>query len=214
MKTINGFTAGGLLLSLCLFYSSADADTSSERPIGLLALTIGAVAWDDLGNVKLADGSGFDSVGYSVALAGHLRVTRWGRAEVLVGADIGTWGTESDLQFFFDTQTATFVTPSLRFVFGKVSGRYLIIETGAGWYKNEFSESACDAGGNCVDLSGFSTDESFGGYVGIAAAPSSWFFVEAQAHLVEFDEIDDPNSGNFSLKGPIYMLNIGIKLGG
>lgn len=203
------------LILVLPYPTGLSAEEHVQQPAkGLLTLTIGAVAWADLSDVQLSDGSGFDSLGYSVAFAGHVRIARLGRAEVLLGADLGLWGTQSDVQFFFDTQDALFITPSVRFVFGQVSGRYFAIETGAGWYKNEFSESACDAGGNCVDLQGFSDEETIGGYVGLAAGLGSWFFVEAQAHFADFGEVTGFGSQTYSLNGPIYMFNIGLKLGG
>ena len=86
----------GLILPVISVYA---ADESEPQAHGHWSgtVTAGLMIWSGLRDLEPAAGGGFDTLGFGVEFAGHKHVARWGSADVLVGADLGIFATQSDI---------------------------------------------------------------------------------------------------------------------
>ena len=183
--------------------------------------TIGPMAWSDLKALKPAVGGGFDSLGFAMELAGHKRVSRWGSADVLVGAGFGLFATWSDIPGISGDliQRGLYLTPSMQIRFGERSGRYLNLGAGLGWYQVDFAELHCDEAyfnnnnGDCIEITEPYDESSLGGYLGITGGFRSGFIMGLKVHFADFGTVTGLGPDTGDLKGPIYVLSLGVDFG-
>ncbi len=178
------------------------------------------MTWSGLRDLEPAAGGGFDSVGFVVELAGHKRVSRWGSADVLVGADFGFLATESDIPGISEdfTQRGLYLTPSMQIRYGERSGRYLNLEAGLGWYQVDFAELHCDEDNFnnivCIEITEPYDENSLGGYLGITGGFGGGFIMGLKVHFADFGTVTGLGPDTGDLKGPIYILSLGGAFGG
>ncbi len=86
----------GLTLPVISIYAADDSVPYAQGHWSGTA-TAGLIIWSDLKDLDPAAGGSFDSLGFVVELAGHKHVTRWGSPDVLIGADLGIFATQSDI---------------------------------------------------------------------------------------------------------------------
>ncbi len=182
--------------------------------------TFGLVTWSDLKDLEPAAGGGFDSLGFIVEIAGHKHVGRWGRADVLIGADFGIFATQSDIPGMTEdlTQRGLYLTPSIKFRLGERSRRYLNLEAGLGWYQVDIAELFCsdDIFNNnvCIEIAEPYDEDTLGGYLGITGGFGGGFIIGLKVHFADFGKVTGlgPNTGD--LKRPIYIFSLGGAFGG
>ncbi len=182
--------------------------------------TAGLMIWSDLRDLEPAAGGGFDSLGFAVEFAGHKQVTRWGSADVLVGADFGIFATQSDIPGITEefTQRGLYLTPSLKFRFGERSRKYLNLEAGLGWYQVDFAELICDEDifNNvvCIEIAEPYDEDTLGGYLGISGGFGGGFIMGLKVRFVDFGKVTGLGPDTGDLKGPIYIFSLGGAFGG
>ena len=175
--------------------------------------------WSDLKDLEPAAGGGFDSLGFIVELAGHKHVTRWGSADVLIGADLGIFATQSNIPGITEnfTQRGFYLTPSIKFRLGERGRRYLNLEAGLGWYQVDFAELICedDNFNNivCIEIAEPYDEDTLGGYLGISGGFGGGFIMGLKVHFADFGEVTGLGLDTGQLKGPIYILSLGAPSG-
>ena len=110
-RWITGAIVGLTLPVICV--CAADESVPNEPGHWSGTATAGVMIWSDLKDLQPAASGGFDSVGFIVELAGHKRVARWGSADVLIGADLGIFATQSNVPGILEdfTQRGLYLTP-------------------------------------------------------------------------------------------------------
>jgi hypothetical protein len=204
-------TAIALFLSVVPVYAADDARRWNW------SILLGLASWSGLANLESASGGSFDSLGFALELAGHKNVARWGSADILVGADLGLFTTDSDIRGFSEeyTQRGLYLTPSVKFRFGERSKRYMNLEAGLGWYNTDFAELDCDTGGYvCVELVAPFDSDTVGGYVGISGGFGRWLVAGLRVHYADFGPVTGIGSLAGDLKGPFYIFSLGAAFGG
>ncbi len=182
--------------------------------------TAGVMIWSDLKDLQPAAGGGFDSLGFIVELAGHKHVARWGSADVLIGADLGIFATQSNIPGITEdfTQRGLYLTPSMKLRFGERSRRYLNLEAGLGWYQVDFAELICDDDhfNNivCIEIAEPFGEDTLGGYLGISGGFGGGFIMGLKVHFADFGEVTGLGLDTGDLKGPIYIFSRGGAFGG
>ena len=129
-------------------------DQANTAPKWFGSISIGASKWGSLQDLNSENGDGFDAIGWSLDFGGHRYMTRWGTADVLLGADFGFFGAEGDIPGLLTdyTQRGLYLTPSTRFRFGERGKRHMDIEFGIGWYEVDIVELNCESGGICSEF--------------------------------------------------------------
>ncbi len=209
----------GLTLPVISIYAADESVPHAQRHWSGTA-TVGLVIWSDLKDLEPASGGGFDSLGFIVELAGHKHVGRWGRADVLVGADFGIFATQSDIPGITEdlTQRGLYLTPSIKFRLGERSRKYLNLEAGLGWYQVDIAELFCtdDIFNNnvCIEIAEPYDEDTLGGYLGISGGFGGGFIMGLKVHFADFGKVTGlgPDTGN--LKNPIYVFSLGGAFGG
>jgi len=182
--------------------------------------TVGLMIWSDLKDLEPAAGGGFDSLGFIVELAGHKHVGRWGRADVLIGADFGIFATQSDIPGMTEdlTQRGLYLTPSIKFRLGERSRKYLNLEAGLGWYQVDIAELFCsdDIFNNnvCIEIAEPYDEDTLGGYLGITGGFGGGFIMGLKVHFADFGKVTGLGPDTGDLKGPIYIFSLGAAFGG
>ena len=208
------FVLGGCVVAVPA-YAIEDSGPTETRQWNW-SLSVGVTNWGGLEDLESVTGGQFDSYGFSLELAGHKNVARWGSADVLLGADLGLFTTDGDIAGTFQsyTQRGLYLTPSVKFRFGERTKRYLNLEAGAGWYKVDFAELDCDTGGSlCAELRDPFDSDTLGMYVGVSAGFSSWFITGLRIHYADFGSVQGINSISGDLKGPFYVFSLGATFG-
>ncbi len=209
----------GLILPVTSIYADDESEPYVQGRWSGTA-TAGLVIWNDLKDLEPAAGGGFDSVGFVVEFAGHKHVTRWGSADVLIGADFGIFATQSDIPGITEdfTQRGLYLTPSIKFRFGERSRRYLNLEAGLGWYQVDFAELICDEDifNNivCIEIAEPFDEDSLGGYLGISGGFGGGFIMGLKVHFADFGAVTGLGTDTGYLKGPIYIVSLGGASGG
>jgi hypothetical protein len=176
----------------------------------LWSISIGAMNWQNLGNVESRPGGSFDELGLGLELAGHKRVSNWHNANVLLGVDLGFFAADSNIRGIYSdlTQQGLYLTPSVKLAIGEPARLYL--EAGAGWYSVDFSEYVCTLYGlYCLEPIVPFTADALGGYVGLRAQLGRHAFVGLRVHQADFGQVSGIDSVATDLKGPFYMLSVG-----
>ena len=209
-----------LVLILAPLASPAFAD-QDERSVGSgkwnYGVTVGIAEWQDLSDIRSAQGGGFDFRGFALEFSMHKPMWRWGPADVLLGVDLGMLATDGDIPGVFEnlTQRSAYLTPSVKFRFGEYGRRYFSIDTGVGFYQTDFAELYCDDNNAiCVELNDPFNANAIGGYVGITAGLGKWFTTGLKVHYADFGPVNNISGVSGSLSGPIYVLSLGGTFGG
>ena len=111
--------------------------------------SVSYAAWDGLGDVQpVGRGGPFETSGTGIEFGGYTSLTRWGPARVLVGAELGFLGFNSDVIFDSDPKAesameTTYITTSAKFRFGDPGSRYLDLDVGLGWYQADTKYIDC-----------------------------------------------------------------------
>ncbi len=213
------FQSGVLMLLLTLilpvaYTYAADELESVSMGNWQWTATLGAVSWRNLESLEPAAGGEFNSLGFAMELAGHKHVTRWGSADVLVGADLGLFTTESSISGFQEnfTQRGLYLTPSMKLRFGDRNVKYMNLEVGLGWYEMDIAELDCTD--FCTEFDEPFNSDVLGGYLGISSGFGTSFVMGLKAHFVDFGPVTGlgPNTGD--LNGPVYIFSAGFAFGG
>ncbi len=209
----------GLILPVISIYA---ADESQPYALGHWSgtATFGLMTWSDLRDLEPAAGGGFDSLGFAVEFAGHKHVARWGSADILIGANLGIFATQSDIPGSIEefTQRGLYLTPSMNFRFGERSKRYLNLEVGLGWYQVDFAELICDDDNFnnvvCIEIAEPYDEDTLGGYLGITGGFGGGFIMGLKVHLADFGKVTGLGPDTGDLQGPIYIFSLGGAFGG
>ena len=187
-------------------------DQASTAPKWSGSFSIGASSWGSLQDLSSENGEGFDSIGWSLDFGGHRYMTRWGSADVLLGADFGFFGAEGDIPGLrVDyTQRGLYLTPSTRFRFGERGKRHMDIEFGIGWYEVDIVELDCESGGICSELDEPYNSDRMGGYAGVSGGFGQWFVMGLRVHMADFGEVSGVGAAPVQLDGPVVTLNFGL----
>lgn len=187
-------------------------DQANSAPKWSGSVSIGASSWGSLQDLSSENGEGFDSIGWSLDFGGHRYMTRWGSADVLLGADFGFFGAEGDIPGLrVDyTQRGLYLTPSTRLRFGERGKRHMDIEFGIGWYEVDIVELDCESGGICSELDEPFNSDKIGGYVGVSGGFGRWFVMGLRVHMADFGEVSGVGDVPATLDGPIVTLNFGL----
>ena len=216
--TITAIIAG-LILPVISIYAAEDSVPSAQGRWSGTA-TAGLLIWSDLNNLEPEAGGDFDSLGFVVELAGHKHVGHWGRADVLVGADLGFFATQSDVPGISEdlTQRGLYLTPSIKFRLGERSRRYLNLEAGLGWYQVDITELICsdDNFNNnvCIEIAEPYEEDTLGGYLGITGGLGGGFIMGLRVHFADFGKVTGLGPDTGDLEGPIYIFSVGGAFGG
>ena len=187
-------------------------DQASTAPKWSGSVSIGASSWDNLQDLSSENGEGFDSIGWSLDFGGHRYMTRWGSADVLLGADFGFFGAEGDIPGLRAdyTQRGLYLTPSTRLRFGERGKRHMDIEFGIGWYEVDIVELDCESGGICSELDEPYNSDRMGGYAGVSGGFGQWFVMGLRVHMADFGEVSGVGAVPVKLDGPVVTLNFGL----
>ena len=177
--------------------------------------SIGPSSWSNLQDFNSDTGEGFDSIGWVLDFGAHRRVTRWDSVDVLLGIDLGLFGTEGDIPGIIEdyTQRGLYLTPSARFRFGDRADKHVDLEVGVGWYEVDIVELFCPSGSICSEFDEPFNSDTIGGYVGVSAGFGSWFTIGLRAHMADFGEISGIGTNSGELAGPIMTLHFGANWG-
>ena len=187
-------------------------DQASTAPKWSGSVSIGASSWDNLQDLSSENGEGFDSIGWSLDFGGHRYMTRWGSADVLLGADFGFFGAEGDIPGLRAdyTQRGLYLTPSTRLRFGERGKRHMDIEFGIGWYEVDIVQLDCESGGICSELDEPYNSDRMGGYAGVSGGFGQWFVMGLRVHMADFGEVSGVGAVPVKLDGPVVTLNFGL----
>jgi hypothetical protein len=209
-----------VLASLLALSLQAGAQESEPPERFRVAGAFGVDAWSDLGDIEAFQGGSFDEAGLAIDLAFHWAVAHLGLADVLLGGNIGGFIHGSNIVGFEEgedlTSTTVYLTPSVKFAFGKPGSRRLYLDAGLGYYSTTVDEYETDCWWDC-DIHEYYDDDTFGGFVGVSGdfpVGSSGVRVTmgVQVHFVNFDDpVEVAESGK--LDGPIYVLDVGVAWG-
>lgn len=186
---------------------TVDGDTAKPW---LWSISGGLVGWGNLGDIESQSGGGFDDLGFGVELSGHKRVAKWGKADVLVGVDLGFFTIDSDIRGIYNdlAQRGLYLTPSVKLGFGERNQNFL--EAGAGWYNTDFAEINCFAVYYyCEELDAPFDANTVGAYLGFRARLGKVAFISVRAHQVDFGQVSGIDTVATSLTGPFYSLFVG-----
>ncbi len=223
MQNLKKHWIAGTIIALTLPVNSIYAADESVAPTAGRwsgTATFGLVTWSDLRALDPAVGGSFDSLGFVVEFAAHKHVTRWGSADVLVGADFAVFATQSDIPGITEdfTQRGLYLTPSIKFRFGERSSKYLNLEAGLGLYQVDFAELKCDEdifnNIECIELTVPYDENILGGYLGITGGFGGGFIMGLKVHFADFGEVTALGPDTGDLKGPIYIFSLGGAFGG
>jgi hypothetical protein len=210
MKHLILFTVNVLAMAGSAAYAD-DIVHSDETSLWLWSISGGAVGWGNLGNIESMSGGGFDDVGFGVELSGHMRLAKCGKADVLVGVDLGVFTIDSDIQGVYNdlAQRGLYLTPSVKLGFGERSQYFL--EAGAGWYNTDFAELSCTGiyYYYCEELAAPFYSDTVGAYLGFRAGLGKIAFISVRAHHADFGRITGVDSAATNLTGPFYSLLVG-----
>ena len=215
--TITAIIAGFIMPVIATYAAEESVPSAQGRWSG--TVTAGLMNWSDLKHLQPAAGGGFDSFGFVVELAGHKHVGRWGRADVLVGADFGIFATQSDVPGITEdlTQRGLYLTPSIKLRLGERSRRYLNLEAGLGWYQVDIAELICsdDNINNtvCIEIAEPYDEDTLGGYLGITGGFGGGFIMGLKVHFADFGKVTGLGPDTGGLKGPIYIFSLGGAIG-
>jgi len=215
--TIKGIIVGLIMPVIATYAAEEPVPSAQGRWSG--TVTAGLMNWSDLKHLQPAAGGGFDSFGFVVELAGHKHVGRWGRADVLVGVDLGIFATQSDVPGITEdfTQRGLYLTPSIKFRLGERSRRYLNLEAGLGWYQVDIAELFCsdDNINNtvCIEIAEPYDEDTLGGYLGITGGFGGGFIMGLKVHFADFGKVTGLGPDTGGLKGPIYIFSLGGAIG-
>ena len=156
----------------------------------------------------------FDGLAVQLEFSGYKHVSNWGSGNVLVGADLGVFGTERGNSEIDDSrydQLGTYLTPTVKLRFGDRWKANFSLETGVGWYYTNISDNEC--GLPCFPYGETYSRTEFGGYLGIGAGFGGWFIMGLKVHFADFGEITTLDSIPVDLTGPIYTFTLGVAFG-
>jgi hypothetical protein len=189
-----------------------------------LEIALGAHVWPSLGALEPQWGGKFDDAGFDLNFAWHWPVTRFANGELLVGADIGLFSSDSNIGFIYGDLTArgAYLTPSLKWMFGR-RHRYSL-DAGLGYYSVDFAEVV----GGFPDYYETQVWErsSAGGYLGATVdfggafeERRSGLMLALKVHFFDLGSVrdDDPflppvlGPGAGDLGGPVYSLLVGYR---
>jgi hypothetical protein len=195
-----------------LCQGAVSEDQAGTPPKWTGSISIGASSWGSLRDLNSENGEGFDAIGWSLDFGGHRYMTRWGSADVLLGADFGFFGAEGDIPGLIDdyTQRGLYLTPSTRFRFGERGRRHLDLELGIGWYEVDIVELFCSSGAICSELDEPFNADRVGGYAGVSGGFGQWFVMGLRVHMADFGEVSGVGAVPVKLDGPIVTLNFGL----
>lgn len=200
----------------------ADAETPSQAETSSrIAVEVGITQWPDLGDMQPFLGGDFDETGFGLNLSWHTPVVRGASTTLLLGADLGVGGHDSDVRGVEENEdlTATFIYlgPSAKLAFGPGDRTQFSLDAGVGYYWVSIDESEDDCFWEC-DIFEYYDDSTLGGYAGASVGipvgrdASTRLSFSARVHFVDFDDpVELDNAA--SLGGPIYQFLFGAAFG-
>jgi len=193
-----------LLLVILLSANSIQAASNADPP------ERGNWAW----TTSIGTKRNLDGLAPLLEISGYKHVSNWGSGNVLVGLDLGLFGTERDNSEIDDSrydQLGTYMTPTVRLRFGDRWKNNFSLETGVGWYHTNISDNEC--GLPCLPYGETYSHTKFGGYLGIGAVFGGWFIMGFKVHFTDFGEVTTLEPFPADLAGPIYTFSLGIAFG-
>ena len=153
-----------LSIVACDISQAAEDDVTVwvSRPGPRWEFALGVQSWPALADLGIPNEGAFDNVGFNLSGAVHWPYRRFGRSELLAGADLGFMSHESDIRFTSDTLVArnVYFTPSIKWMF---ANRYSL-DVGLGYYFQDMAEIAGEYP-NSLETRLWE-DGSIGGYIG------------------------------------------------
>lgn len=224
-------THTGLFMLMVLLLMSAQAEAAEHRPPSFYEnwirweASLGLHAWPAIADIEPFAGGEFDNVGLNIAFAVHVRTRQKDDRELMLGVDLGMFPTDSNIRLFTEDVTARglYLTPSLKWMFGKNRHRYSL-DAGIGYYLVDIAEVASlDFGYSEVELW---QSSGVGGYVG-----GTWdigsrdplktrgWMLALKVHYFDLGTVRDENPAlparlgpaAGDLKGPVYQLQFGYR---
>ena len=196
-----------MMSSVAIADDVVDNDTAKQW---FWSISGGITAWENLGDIGSIAGDGFDDVGLGFEFALHKRVTQWGSADVLIGVDLGFFGTDSDIRGLYSdlVMRGLYLTPSVKLGFGERSRFFL--EAGAGWYNVDFAEFNCyTLYTYCFEPEVAFQANAIRAYLGFRVPLGRVAFLGFRAHQADFGQVSGIDSAADRLEGPFYTLFVG-----
>ena len=194
---------------------------------------LGGVYWKNLNDIEYdfsvmnpTEYGTFKEWGYNIELGYHRHVSRWLGNDVLLGIDFGIFNNENEKDFSvtvlpsgrrlkgsIDARTL-YLTPSVKLVIEKQGYPMFLMGAGLGYYLVDFEEQLSDG----MEVEEYFEEDTLGGYLSLGVdfplsslSEGLALRVESKVHFMNFSGLGGITSGRDDLRGPVYMLQIGIR---
>ena len=212
-----------MILRACVIVLCGAAFSGQAEPLGEHLWTgnisIGYQQWTALADLDTEKFGTFEEGGFNLSASGHGRWKYWNRSTILLGADLGLMINDSNIRAPGDSGTLSadilFITPSIRWTFGKPHSLRINLESGLGLYWASIREFISTDYGALEGTRHF--DEiAPGGYVGTSfdiplGKMRRWHMnFGGRVHYADFGTVNVIGRNSGELDGPIISVQLGF----